>query len=218
MVSDLRCPRCGAVRRDGDQWCGLCFADFRQPPPTVVGDVHQPPPAPEGAPAAPSGEANGAPLIQRPDQPAPPPPQPAIPTQSPATASATPFVPSANPLAPPAVVPTQLPAGVAPAATVDQAAGEQPAADAQQTAEPEPEGNWPCARCGIDVPLSEDSCPACGAGFLEGVGSGGMMSVPLLGDVRRATSSQKLMFGLAIAVGILLGLLLLFTLGGMVFH
>lgn len=47
-----RCPRCGGVVKAGAQWCGLCYADLRPPPPPlpvpdpepVVPPAHAPPP------------------------------------------------------------------------------------------------------------------------------------------------------------------------------
>ena len=39
-----RCPRCGGALKPGAQWCGLCYADLRPPPPA---------PAPPAQPAAP---------------------------------------------------------------------------------------------------------------------------------------------------------------------
>ncbi|HVV75873.1 MAG TPA: hypothetical protein VHC43_07540 [Mycobacteriales bacterium] len=219
-MSDSRCPRCGAARRAGDQWCGLCFADFREAPPPVVGDA-TPPPAVPAAPAQPTAApgVTGPPLIRPPDQPGAAAPVVPAQTNRPPAASA-PFVPSTNPLAPAAVVPTQLPAGVAPAAPTAEAAPADAGADVADSPEegdPAADKKWPCPRCGLDVPMAEDYCPACGAGFLESARSGGSIRVPLLGDVRHATSGQKVMFGTVITVGILLVLVLLLTIGGALF-
>ncbi len=228
-MSDLRCPRCGAVLRPGDQWCGLCFADFRAPPP-VVADVN--PPA-EAAPAA-GGEL--APPLIRPPVPGAVPPQPAaapppaappppaqvappaaaapapvIPTQ-PATPLATtvtptPFVPSTNPLAAAPAVPAQLPAGVEPVAA--------PAGETGAEAEATP--TWPCPRCGATVPMTDDYCEACGHGFLDDVRGKTSVKVPLFGDVGSMNSGQKLMMGVSVAVGILLVILALLAIGGSIF-
>ena len=178
-MSDQRCPRCGAARRPGDQWCGLCYADFREPPPPVVGDG-APPPAPvadaaTSAPSAPAAAAPSAatpPLIRPPDQPgavppAGPAPSAAIPAQpvAPAPGVAAPFVPSTNPLAQTATVPTQLPEGVAPSAPPDPAAAGGPTAPGG--GDPAEGLKWPCTGCGAQVPMAEDYCPDCGTGFLS---------------------------------------------------
>lgn len=232
-MSDLRCPRCGAVRRYGDQWCGLCFADFREPPPAVVGDGAAPAAQPT---ATPSGSAAGElapPLIRPPGpgavsppsaQPLTPPaaqPAPAIPAQptSPLAASATPapFMPSTNPMAPIATMPTQLPAGVAPAAG-DAAAVVQAGVAPGGEEATEPSVTWPCPRCGEPVPMAEDYCSSCGHGFLDDVRTRGGMKLPFVGDISRMNSGERLVFGSAIAVGIIVGLVVLFTLLGLVFH
>ncbi|MGN6472560.1 MAG: hypothetical protein ACTHK4_02790 [Mycobacteriales bacterium] len=240
-MSDLRCPRCGAVRRHGDQWCGLCFADFRQPPPEVVGDGVAPP-APQPVAAPPSVVAGELPppLIRPPvpgavpsapvqpvatpvAQPVAPAAQsvPTIPAQptTPLAPRSTPapFVPSTNPLAPTATMPTQLPAGVAPTAPDALAAGVDTGAAPHEDAT-EPALTWPCPRCDELVPMSEDYCSSCGHGFLDDVRTRGGTKLPLVGDVSQLDSGQKLMFGTAIAVGIIVGLIVLFTLLDLVFH
>jgi hypothetical protein len=42
---DLRCPQCSAQTSPGADWCTLCFADLRPPPPVVA--APEPPPAVE---------------------------------------------------------------------------------------------------------------------------------------------------------------------------
>jgi hypothetical protein len=66
--------------------------------------------------------------------------------------------------------------------------------------------------------MSEDYCLACGTGFLAPVaGTGIATRVPLIGDVTRMNSGQKLMLGIAIALGIILGMLALLFIGGSIF-
>jgi hypothetical protein len=68
------------------------------------------------------------------------------------------------------------------------------------------------------VPISEDSCPACGQGFLaETSGRGIAKKAPLIGDVSNLNSGQKLGLGLGIAIAVILGMLLLLFIGGSVF-
>lgn len=38
MVTDRRCPRCGAARPDDFRWCRKCGLDYQNPPKTVVPD------------------------------------------------------------------------------------------------------------------------------------------------------------------------------------
>ncbi|HWC35709.1 MAG TPA: hypothetical protein VG650_12900 [Mycobacteriales bacterium] len=233
-MSDLRCPRCGAARRPGDQWCGLCYADFREPAPQVVGDTTPPAAAPAAAPAAPVPPPDGLtpPLIRPPEaagvtlpptQPAAPTPAPtpvaAIPVQQVASAAppaAAPFAPSTNPLAAspqaaglaPTVAPTATPAADAAGAPADPEAPYDPAAAAK----------WPCPRCGEEVPIAEDHCPVCGAAFLEPVRADKAIRVPGFGDVSKMSTGQKVMFGAAIAVSLTLILVVLATIGGAIFH
>jgi hypothetical protein len=134
---------------------------------------------------------------------------PAQPTAPVPPSSASPFVPSANPLVAAAGAAPQQPAGAAPAVAVD------PQAQAEGEA---PELRWPCPRCGQHVPMSEDYCEACGHGFLDDVRAIGGTKLPFVGDITKLNSGQRLMFGLMIAVGVVVGLLVLFTLGGVIFH
>jgi hypothetical protein len=68
------------------------------------------------------------------------------------------------------------------------------------------------------VPMSEDYCPACGTGFLAPVaGTSVAKKVPLIGDVTKMNSGQKLVLGIAIASGVILGMLALLFIGGSLF-
>lgn len=226
-MSDSRCPRCGAVRRPGDQWCGLCYADFREAPPPVVGDGAPPAPAPDAAAPPlirPPGEVAASP---QPSAPTPTPQVPTLPTQTAASAArhaAAPFVPSTNPLAPSPAVPTQLPAGVAPTASAEMAAAmaqagltEAQPAEGGAVAQPDDGRTWPCTRCGSDVPMSEDMCPACGAGFLEGAHNSQSVKVPLVGDVGKLNSGQKLLLGVSVGTVIILVIVAMLFIGGHIF-
>ncbi|HEX3705265.1 MAG TPA: hypothetical protein VHV76_01420, partial [Mycobacteriales bacterium] len=82
---------------------------------------------------------------------------------------------------------------------------------------PKAEPTWPCFNCGVTVPMSEDHCPVCGAGFLAPASQGHSLRVPIFGDVGRLASGQKLMLGILVTLGLIVLLVLLFTIGGAVF-
>ncbi|HVU60960.1 MAG TPA: hypothetical protein VHD58_04795 [Mycobacteriales bacterium] len=125
-------------------------------------------------------------------------------------------MPSTNPLAQTATVPTQLPEGVAPSAPPDPAAAGGPTAPGG--GDPAEGLKWPCTGCGAQVPMAEDYCPDCGTGFLsQPVGLTTPTKVPLIGDLSSMNSGQKLMFGIAIATGVVVGMLALLFIGGTVF-
>jgi hypothetical protein len=54
MSPERRCPNCGALVSEDAEWCGQCFTDLREPPPSPPG------PAPAVAETALSGDASGA--------------------------------------------------------------------------------------------------------------------------------------------------------------
>ncbi len=88
------------------------------------------------------------------------------------------------------------------------------AADAEESADGPAEAKWPCLTCGEQVPLSLDSCPACGAGFLAGATTAASTRLPVVGDIGRMSRTQRLMVGFGIAVGVMILLILLATLFG----
>jgi hypothetical protein len=67
--------------------------------------------------------------------------------------------------------------------------------------------------------MSEDYCSACGQGFLaEAAGETGVpKKAPLIGDLTSMNSGQKLMLGITIATGVVLGMLALLFIGGSIF-
>jgi hypothetical protein len=83
-----------------------------------------------------------------------------------------------------------------------EAAAEDDQAVADPTEVKDPaEAMWPCLTCGEQVPLSLDECPACGAGFLAGSTTIASTKLPVVGDVRKMSSNQRLLAGLAVAAG-----------------
>jgi hypothetical protein len=76
---------------------------------------------------------------------------------------------------------------------------------------------WPCIRCGEPVPISLDACPSCGAGFLSGSVADLSLRIPGVGDVSRMSRGQRAGLAAALALGLMLVLVLLATLGGLVF-
>ena len=92
----------------------------------------------------------------------------------------------------------------------------EPAADVQREdgADAAGEAKWPCLTCGEHVPLSLDSCPACGAGFLAGATTATSTRLPVVGDIGRMSSTQRLLVGFGIAVVVMILLILLATLFG----
>lgn len=95
---------------------------------------------------------------------------------------------------------------------------ERPAHAEPPAAEPEgasaEEVKWPCARCGEQVPLSLDACPACGSGFLAGATAATTVRLPVVGDIQRLSRTQRLLFGLGISVLVMVVLVLIATIGG----
>lgn len=73
---------------------------------------------------------------------------------------------------------------------------------------------WPCPRCGARVAMALDACNECGTGFLSGATAGMSMKLPMVGDVSKLSSSQRLVFGLAVAVAVTLLLVLIGEIGG----
>jgi RNA polymerase subunit RPABC4/transcription elongation factor Spt4 len=76
------------------------------------------------------------------------------------------------------------------------------------------EVKWPCSRCGEQVPLSLDTCPACGSGFLAGATTTASVRLPVVGDIQRLSRTQRLVFGLGISLIVMVVLVLLATIGG----
>ena len=56
-----RCPRCGGALKAGAQWCGLCYADLRPPPPAPPAEPEPPAAAQLPSPVSAAGLAAGTP-------------------------------------------------------------------------------------------------------------------------------------------------------------
>jgi hypothetical protein len=76
------------------------------------------------------------------------------------------------------------------------------------------EKKWPCPRCGEQVPISLDLCNSCGAGFLVGATARVTTRLPVVGDVGRLSSAQRMMMTAAIAFVFMLILIVVATVGG----
>jgi RNA polymerase subunit RPABC4/transcription elongation factor Spt4 len=77
-----------------------------------------------------------------------------------------------------------------------------------------PEKTWPCTRCGEQVGMSLDVCPACGSGFLAGASTPASMRLPVVGDIGRLSRSQRLIAGLGVSLVVIVVLVVLATIGG----
>ncbi len=83
---------------------------------------------------------------------------------------------------------------------------------AGEPAPPAPEATWPCVACGCANALSQDTCTACGAGFLAGLraSEGPLLELPVVGDLAALSRGQRL----GLAAGVVLALLALIALLG----
>jgi hypothetical protein len=92
-------------------------------------------------------------------------------------------------------------------------------AAATQAANPvDPSPTWPCPQCGAKVAMNMDFCNDCGAGFLAGVADGSSVRLPVVGEVKSMSSSQRLMMGLMVAVALMAGIVALAFIGGHLFN
>jgi hypothetical protein len=152
----------------------------------------------------------------------------AAPVREPAVVAATASLPlatvdqvaadSATPAAHPHV-PTHAaqPAGAAPVEEPDPlAALEAAAVQAANPAAPSP--TWPCPQCGAKVAMDMDFCNECGAGFLSGVADGASVRLPVVGEVKTMSSSQRLMMGVMVAVALMAVIVALAFIGGHLFN
>ncbi len=173
-MTGSRCPACGASTPETASWCSLCYTDLR-PAPTA--DV----PAPSSRP---SEVKPPVALDARPD----PLTAPIATLLAPAESVAPQPQPETAPPAVPAV-----PVAAEPLPAVVTADPELDPADAV---------TWPCQRCGAAVALALDACPECGAGFLDGAVPTPDLSMPLVGNLTRFSSGQRLLLaaGLAFAL------------------
>jgi hypothetical protein len=94
-------------------------------------------------------------------------------------------------------------------------AAPSPPGTGKHAAPPSPdEKKWPCPRCGEQVPISLDLCNSCGAGFLAGASARPPTRLPVVGDVGRLSSAQRMMMTAAIAFVFMLILIVVATVGG----
>jgi RNA polymerase subunit RPABC4/transcription elongation factor Spt4 len=99
------------------------------------------------------------------------------------------------------------------AATDPAEAAELPAsvpAPAASTAPPRGasgEVRWPCNSCDEHVPMSLDACPMCGSPFLSGAKETPSMEIPMVGDLGRMSRTQRLVFGIVVAMGVMVVLI-----------
>jgi hypothetical protein len=80
-----------------------------------------------------------------------------------------------------------------------------------------PSPTWPCPRCGHSVPIELDACNECGAGFLSGAAATKSVRLPMVGDVTRMSSGQRMFVAFAVSVGVMFVLVLLAFIGGHLF-
>jgi hypothetical protein len=73
---------------------------------------------------------------------------------------------------------------------------------------------WPCQRCGAAVALALDACPECGAGFLDGAVATPDLSVPLVGNLTRFSSGQRLLLAAGLAFALIVVFLAVAAIGG----
>lgn len=121
--------------------------------------------------------------------------------------------PVSVPPAPATVVP---PAVTPPAAAVPVVDGEAVSlgGSSRPPAGPKPDPTWPCPQCGAAVPIELDMCNSCGAAFLSGAAGKVAVKLPMVGDVTRMSSSQRLFMALGVGFGLMVILIALLFLGG----
>jgi hypothetical protein len=73
---------------------------------------------------------------------------------------------------------------------------------------------WPCPRCSAPVAIALDACPECGAGFLAGASAHANTRLPLVGDVGKMSSAQRVFVGFALTFVLMAAFVLLATIGG----
>jgi hypothetical protein len=205
-MSDGRCRACGAAVAPNAAWCSLCFADLRPPAPEPVRE-----PAAVAAVAQPTVPAQ--PLAA---QPLAAQPLAAQPLAAPPLA-AQPL--AAQPLAAPPVSPVD-PTDVDAAVDADSVAAPiaiDPADPLGLSVPAGPSPTWPCPRCGHSVPIELDACNECGAGFLSGAAATKSVRLPMVGDVTRMSSGQRMFVAFAVSVGVMFVLVLLAFIGGHLF-
>ena len=177
--------RCPACGASTSEAASWCSLCYTDLRPPPFADV--PAPSPRPAEAAPPAE-----LDARPD----PLTAPISTLLAPAEAVASHAQPAAMPTA--AVIAEPLPAVVA----------ADPELDPAQTV------TWPCQRCGAAVALELDACPDCGAGFLAGAVPTPDLSVPLVGNLTRFTSGQRLLIAAGLAFGLIVIFVAIAAIGG----
>lgn len=117
---------------------------------------------------------------------------------------------------PPSATATQ-PSSAAPVDETDPLAVLEAAA-AEAATPPAPSPTWPCPRCGAKVPMDMDFCNECGAGFLSGVANGSSVRLPVVGEVKSMSSTQRLLMGMLVAIALMAAIVALGYIGGHLFN
>jgi hypothetical protein len=74
---------------------------------------------------------------------------------------------------------------------------------------------WPCVRCETVNKYEDNSCVACGMGFLDAL-SEPSASLPLVGSIDGLTRGGKIKIGLVFSLGLGLVILIVFTVAGLI--
>ncbi|BEP15406.1 hypothetical protein acdb102_37170 [Acidothermaceae bacterium B102] len=73
---------------------------------------------------------------------------------------------------------------------------------------------WPCVRCETVNAYEDNTCTACGQGFLSGLAEP-PPSLPLIGSIDATSRSGKIKIGVGFAVVFCVVLVVIFTVGGL---
>ena len=73
---------------------------------------------------------------------------------------------------------------------------------------------WPCVRCETVNKYEDNTCLACGMGFLAGLADPAP-SLPLLGNVDASSRSGRLKIGIGFSLAFGILLVVVFTIGGL---
>jgi len=67
------------------------------------------------------------------------------------------------------------------------------------------------------VPIELDLCNECGTPFLAGVADGATVRLPVVGEVKSMSKSQRLMMGIMVAVALMALIVMVAFIGGHIF-
>ncbi len=74
---------------------------------------------------------------------------------------------------------------------------------------------WPCVRCETVNKYEDNTCVACGKGFLDGLAEDAL-ALPVLGRIDATSRSGKIKIGVAFSVAFSVVLVIVFTIGGLI--